>query len=117
MHAMVFMLCLAYTAGSDGHVRVDILYRRLSVRGKAWVNAVGGIVFLLPYTIFLFAISWHFVVESWAIGEASINPGGIPAVFLLKTLIPTAALMLALHGLSDVLTQLISITYTSEDDA
>ncbi len=103
MHACLFMLGSAYTLKLGGHVRVDIFYQRFSPRNKAWVNSVGGIIFLLPLCIFIFAISANYVAESWAIAEISPEPGGIPGVFLLKTLIPLMAVNLFCQGLAEVL--------------
>ncbi|MEH6567974.1 MAG: TRAP transporter small permease subunit [Halioglobus sp.] len=103
MHGTLFMLGAAYTLKTEGHVRVDIFYQRFSNRTRAWVNSLGGIVFLLPLCLFIFGVSWNYVVESWAIRETSPEPGGIPAVFLLKTLLPVMALNLLLQGTAETL--------------
>lgn len=103
MHALVFMGCAAFTLKRGGHVRVDIFYRRFSERGRAWVNSVGAILFLLPFCIFIIGVSWSFVSDSWAIGEGSAESAGIHAVYLLKTLIPFMALNLVLQGLAEIL--------------
>lgn len=111
MHTCVFMVCLAYTAQEGGHVRVDIFYRRMNNINKAWVDVCGAVLFLLPFSLFLFAISWHFVINSWQIKEGSIDPGGIPALYLMKTLIPLAAFLLALRGIAEVIIGLLHLTF------
>lgn len=103
LHGCIFMLGAAYTLKRDGHVRVDIFYRRFSPRAKAWVNSLGGILFLLPLCVYIFIVSWDFVAQSWWIREVSSEPGGIPAVFLLKTLIPLMAVNLGLQAIALVL--------------
>ncbi|HCS28642.1 MAG TPA: C4-dicarboxylate ABC transporter permease [Spongiibacteraceae bacterium] len=103
LHATVFMLGAGYTLKRDAHVRVDIFYRQFSLRAKAWVNALGTLVFLFPLCGYVILISWDFVSHAWMIRESSGEPGGIPAVFLLKTLIPLMAVNLAVQGLSDLL--------------
>ena len=103
MHACLFMLGAAYTLKVGGHVRVDIFYQRFSPRGQAWVNSLGGVIFLLPFCVFIFGVSWNYVMESWAIMERSPEAGGIPAVFLLKSLIPLMAANLFCQGLAEVL--------------
>ncbi len=103
MHGSLFMLGAAYALKQGAHVRVDIFYRNFSPRAQAWVNSLGGIVFLLPVCVFIGTVSWSYVSESWAIMETSPEPGGIPAVFLLKTLIPLMALNLLLQGLAETL--------------
>lgn len=103
MHASLFMLGAAYALKAGAHVRVDIFYRDFSPRTKAWVDALGGIVFLVPLCVFIVGSSWGFVAESWSIREISPEPGGIPAVFLLKTLIPLMAVNLLLQGVAEIL--------------
>ena len=107
LHAVVFMLGAAFTLKQGGHVRVDIFYRKFGERGCAWVNCIGGVVFLLPFCAFLVGVSWQFVVESWAIREGSPDPGGLHGVFLLKTLIPLMALNLSLQGAAEILRNLL----------
>lgn len=103
MHGCLFMLGAAYALKSGAHVRVDIFYRNFTPRARAWVNSIGGIVFLLPLCAFIGFSSWSYVTESWSIFEASPEPGGIPAVFLLKSLLPLMAVNLALQGLAEIL--------------
>ena len=100
MHAAIFMLAAAYTLNRDEHVRVDIFYRKMSARGKAWVNTLGTLVFLVPVSLFLIITSWGYVWESWAIGEGSREAGGLPYPFvpLLKSLIPFTAILLLIQG-------------------
>ncbi|MBN7797236.1 TRAP transporter small permease subunit [Parahaliea mediterranea] len=103
MHGTLFTLGAAYTLRHDGHVRVDIFYRRFTPRTRAWINSLGGIVFLLPLCVFLCGVSWNYVAESWSIRESSPEPGGIPAVFLLKSLLPLMAATLFLQALAETL--------------
>ena len=103
LHGCLFMLGAAYTLKHDAHVRVDIFYRRFSPRGKAWINSVGCITCLMPLCGFILFSSWDYVVASWVIRETSPEPGGIPAVFLLKTLLPLLALNLFLQALAETL--------------
>lgn len=103
LHASIFMLGAAYTLKQDGHVRVDVFYRNFSPRQKAWINSLGGIVFLLPLCGYIVVISWDFVLQSWQIREVSTEPGGIPGIFLLKSLIPLMAINLALQALAEIL--------------
>ncbi len=110
MHGTLFMLGAAYALKTGAHVRVDIFYRGFSPRARAWVNAIGGIVFLMPLCIFICASSWSYVSESWLIRESSPEPGGIPAVFLLKSLIPLMAINLLLQGLAETLRSALALT-------
>ena len=102
-HASAFMLAAAWTLKGDAHVRVDVLYRSMSVRAKAWVNIIGSLLFLLPVSCFLLFTSLEFASHSWAVHETSAEAGGIPAVFLLKTVIPISSALLLLQGLAEVI--------------
>ncbi len=103
MHGCLFMLGAAYALKNEAHVRVDIFYRSFSPRARAWVNSLGAIVFLMPLCTFIGFSSWNYVSESWLIHETSPEPGGIPAVFLLKSVIPLMAFNLFLQGLAETL--------------
>jgi TRAP-type mannitol/chloroaromatic compound transport system permease small subunit len=101
MHAAVFMLAAAYTLAREEHVRVDIFYRRFSVRNQALVDATGAVFLLIPVAIFIIVASWDYVMISWKIHETSREAGGLiyPFLSILKSLIPLMSLMLLLQGI------------------
>ncbi|NMH61407.1 TRAP transporter small permease subunit [Alteromonas sp. MYP5] len=100
LHAAVFMIGIAFTLAEDGHVRVDVFYRNMSQTKRCWVDALGTIVLLLPVCIFILSYSLPYVIESWNLLEASQEAGGLPLVFVLKSLIPLGAFLLLLQGIS-----------------
>ena len=110
LHALVFMLGAAYTFKSDEHVRVDVFYRGFSEKKKAWVNLVGGIFFLLPVTLYTSYLSFDYVAASWRVMETSQEPGGLPFIYLLKTLIPLMMITLIIQGLADIFKSIGIIT-------
>ncbi len=99
-HGIVFMLAAAYTLSCDEHVRVDIFYRNASPRRKALVDLVGSLLLLLPVCLFLLWSSLDYAAASWSVTEASRQTGGLPGLFLLKSVIPLTALMLSLQGVA-----------------
>ncbi|MFO8025606.1 TRAP transporter small permease subunit [Thiohalophilus sp.] len=103
LHAMVFMLGAAYTLRHEGHVRVDIFYQRFGPRGKAWVNLLGTLLLLWPMCLFIAYISWDYVAVSWERLETSSESGGLPFVYLLKSLLLLMPLLLMLQGLAAAL--------------
>jgi len=103
LHGTVFMLGIAYTLQHSGHVRVDILYQRLSIRGKTTVDLLGTVFFLFPVAIFMLWSSLDFVSFSWSLKETSAEPGGLPFVYVLKTLIPVMAILLLIQGMAELL--------------
>jgi TRAP-type mannitol/chloroaromatic compound transport system permease small subunit len=100
MHGALFLLAIAYGIKQDTHVRVDLVYSRFSQTRRDWVNLIGHILFLLPVAILLLVTSVPYVMASWRVLEGSAEVGGIPAIFLLKTLLPVMASLLLLQGLS-----------------
>ncbi len=102
MHAMVFMIGAAYTLQREDHVRVDIFYREMSARRRAWVDVLGVVVLLLPMCVFLAIKAWDFVALSWSLREASRESGGLPYPLLplLKTVLILMPAAVALQGVS-----------------
>ena len=115
LHGALFMLGAAPTLLTDKHVRVDVFYRNFTDRQKHWVNTIGHTVFTLPFCTLIVFGSWGYVSESWSIMESSPEPGGIPAVFLLKTLIPAMALLLALQAVSLIIQGLTELSEVPTD--
>ncbi|HSO81375.1 TRAP transporter small permease subunit [Thiocapsa sp.] len=114
MHAVLFMLGIAYTLGRNGHVRVDIFYERLSRRARARVDLMGTLLLLIPVSILIIWLGWAYVAESWRVQEASREAGGIPAVYLLKTLILIMPILLLAQGLSNALRNLLFLSGMEE---
>ena len=109
MHATLFMLGAGYTLLVDDHVRVDIFQAKASDRGKAWIDIFGHIVLLIPSMLALLWWSWPSVRNAWAIYEGPISVGGIPAVFLLKTLIPVFCVLLLVQSLACLIRNLLRL--------
>jgi TRAP-type mannitol/chloroaromatic compound transport system permease small subunit len=99
-HAALFLLAAAWTLKEGGHVRVDVFYAGASSRTKALVDLAGTLLLLLPFCVAVIYFSLPYVARAWAILERSRETSGLPLVFLLKTLIPLFAVMLALQGVS-----------------
>lgn len=109
VHSIIFMLGLAVALQRGGHVRVDIFYRNFSARRQALVDFIGGIFFLLPFCGLIFFSSWDYVMASWAIKETSAETGGIAAVYLLKSLMIVMPITMALQGISQIITSLLTL--------
>ena len=102
-HAALLMLAAAWTLRVDGHVRVDVFYARAKPRTKAIVDLCGALLLLLPFMLVLAWFAVPYVARSWVILERSRETSGLPLVYLLKTLIPLFALMMALQGISQAI--------------
>jgi TRAP-type mannitol/chloroaromatic compound transport system permease small subunit len=102
LFAAIFLLGAPYTLKVNEHVRVDIVYGSLSPRGRAWLDLVCGVLFLLPAMAMLTWMCWSFFAKSYAIGEMSNNAGGLPR-WPVKLLMPVGFGLLALQGVSEVI--------------
>lgn len=100
LHAALFLLGLGYTLRHDRHVRVDVFSQRWSPRTRARVLLAGVLGLLLPFCVFMLAISGDYVAASWSAREGSRDPGGLPAWYLLKSLLPLSAGLLFLQGVA-----------------
>ena len=103
LHAALFMLAAAWTLQQNGHVRVDLFYSKASPRGKAAVDLMGALLLLLPFMAVILWFALPYVSRSWSILERSREASGLPLVYVLKTLIPLFALLMALQGISQVI--------------
>jgi TRAP-type mannitol/chloroaromatic compound transport system permease small subunit len=100
LHGIVFMIGAGYTLLHNGHVRIDIIYRPAGDRYKAVIDLFGSLLLLLPMVLIVFLVSIDYVASSWGKLEESREAGGLPGLFLLKTVIPLFCLLLGLQGLA-----------------
>jgi TRAP-type mannitol/chloroaromatic compound transport system permease small subunit len=103
LHSANFLMAAAYTLNRDSHVRVDIFYGKLSIRGKATVDLLGTLLLLLPVCVFILWSSWSFVLLSWNIGEVSAEAGGMPATYILKSFLLVMPVLLIIEALHQLL--------------
>jgi TRAP-type mannitol/chloroaromatic compound transport system permease small subunit len=101
LFSAAFLLCAAYTFIHNGHVRLDVLFGRWSPHTQAWIDIVGIVLFLLPFTTLITRLSWPMFLESWRIHEISSDPGGLVR-WPVKLLIPVGFALLTLQGLSEL---------------
>lgn len=102
-HAMVFMGAAGWVLQRNAHVRVDIFYQNFSERRQAWVEIAGTLLFLLPLCLFLGWSSWDYVSNSWQTHEGSNESGGLPFVYLQKSIILVLVLNLSLQGVAEII--------------
>jgi TRAP-type mannitol/chloroaromatic compound transport system permease small subunit len=103
LHAAIFLLGLAYALRHGAHVKVDVFSQRWPAPTRAWVDFGAGALLLLPFCVFIVMMSWDYVGASWSAREGSRDPGGLPAWYLLKALLPLSAVLLLLQGLAETI--------------
>lgn len=99
LFSLVFLLGAAWALRCGAHVRVDVLYGRLSPRGKAWIDLLGTLLLQIPFCVTALVLCWPSVRNSWAVLESSPDPGGLPR-WPLKAVIPLAFVLLILQGIA-----------------
>jgi TRAP-type mannitol/chloroaromatic compound transport system permease small subunit len=102
LFAAIFLLCAGYTLLNNEHVRVDVLFGRMSRRKQLVVEIFGILFFLTPMTLLVLVLSWAPFTDAWVSGEVSSNAGGLIR-WPVKLLIPVGFALLMLQGLSELI--------------
>jgi len=104
MFSLIFLLGAAYGLNHDVHVRVDVVYSRLSSKGRAWIDLVGTILFLIPFCVMMLVTSYPAVRNSWSVREMSPDPGGLPR-YPIKAVILVCFILLLLQAVAQLIKQ------------
>ncbi len=102
LHGAAFMAAAAWVLQQDGHVRVDLIYKRLGLRAKAWVEIVGVFLFLIPMVGVMFWWAWPAVQRSWRLMERSSTADGLQFMYVLKGFVVLFCVLVVLQGLAMV---------------
>jgi TRAP-type mannitol/chloroaromatic compound transport system permease small subunit len=105
----LFLLAAGYTLKHNGHVRIDIFYGRLSAKGQAWIDLIGGLFFLLPMAGLLAWLAWPMFVDAWTTQEMSPDAGGLLR-WPVKLLLPLGFGLLALQGVAEIVKRIGVLT-------
>lgn len=100
LFAVIFLIGAAYTLKYDQHVRVDVFYMRFKPNVQPWIDLLGSLIFLIPFCLLGIWSSKIFVINSFLIKETSPDPGGLPARYILKAVIPVGFFLLLLQGIA-----------------
>ena len=110
LHGILFLLAIPYGILKNTHVRVDLVYSRLSQSNKNLIDTIGHSVFLIPIGLFILITCLPYAEASWLIKEKSSEVGGIPAIFVLKACVPITGALLTLQGISELVKNLFNKT-------
>ncbi len=105
LFAAMFMFGIGYTLKEDGHVRVDVIYDRLSQKAQAWINIAGSLFFAIPITALILYYGVGYSYEAWEMGEGSADPGGLPHRWVIRSVIPLSSGFVILCALQVILKQ------------
>jgi len=109
MFSLIFLLGAAYGLRRDVHVRVDVAYARFTPRTRLWVDLLGTLLFVIPFSILMLVASWPAVRNSWSVREGSPDPGGL-ARYPIKTVLLVCFTLLLLQAIAQVITKVADLT-------
>jgi TRAP-type mannitol/chloroaromatic compound transport system permease small subunit len=109
LFALMVMFGAPWTLKVNEHVRVDLLYSALTNRGRAWLDLIGGILFLVPMCVVMIWFTWPWFMEAWTGNEQSINAGGLPR-WPSKFMLPLGFVILLLQGLAEIIKCIAELT-------
>ena len=99
LFSVIILLGISYTLKEDGHVRVDLIYDRLTEKKKAKINMVGSAIFIIPVALLIGVESIPYVIESFNSNEISPDPGGLEYRWIVKSLIPLSFFLLIITAI------------------
>ncbi len=109
LFAIVFLLGASYTMQSDKHVRVDVFYQKSSPTVQSGIDLAGHVFLLIPLCLFMIPPAWDYFIQSWQIGEGSGDPGGIPALYPIKAVIPLSFLLVLIQTIAHAIDLLMGM--------
>lgn len=110
LFGFMFLFGSGYALKNEKHVRVDVFYSKLSEKKKAFIDLLGGLLYLVPWSYLVISGSWKYAYNSFKIGEGSAQPGGLPALYILKFAIAFGFILLLLQGIAEILKSIVVLT-------
>lgn len=105
LHTVLFLLALGYAYSMNAHVRVDLIREKLTIRKQVWIELLGCLLFLIPYTLLVFYFAWSFVVQAWVSNEASAAMTGLSHRWIIKSFVLAGMALAFLSGVSSLIRQ------------
>jgi len=115
LFSMIFLLGAGYALKHDRHVRVDVFYHRMSKKQQAWINLIGTLFLLVPLSVIIIKSGFDFAANSFRLQETSPDPGGLPARFLIKSVIPAGFVFVFLQALAWIMKSIVTLTDRSSN--
>jgi TRAP-type mannitol/chloroaromatic compound transport system permease small subunit len=103
------MMAGAYTLSTEAHVRGDVLYRLFKPKTQGYIDLVLYFIFFFPGVFALAFYGYEYAALAWKIKETSWNSPAQIQIYMAKSLIPAAGLLLIIQGVSEVFRSIICI--------
>jgi TRAP-type mannitol/chloroaromatic compound transport system permease small subunit len=109
MYGAILMMSGAYCLATEAHVRGDVIYRLFKQRTQAWIDLVLYFIFFFPGVIALAFYGYEYAAQAWKIKETSWSSPAQIQIYMVKSMIPAAGIMLIIQGVSEVFRSIICI--------
>jgi TRAP-type mannitol/chloroaromatic compound transport system permease small subunit len=109
----IVLIGMAYALLHDGHLRVDLIYVKLPERARLAVDFAASLIGVVFSGLVIY-LAWKYVLQSYAIGEGSPDPGGLPYRYVLKAFIPLGFALLLLYSIAEAIHAWLALV-TGED--
>ena len=110
IYSFGFMMGFAYCTSMQTHVRNDILYNKFSTKTQLWIDLVSHLLVLLPFIIVIIYHSWFFMVRAYVTAEGSIDPGGLPARWIIKSVLLISFILFGISTIARSIAIILEIT-------
>jgi TRAP-type mannitol/chloroaromatic compound transport system permease small subunit len=109
LHTVLFMFCLGLGYVHNSHVRIEILSEKLAHRTRCWIEAIGVVLFLIPFCLLVIYFGWELTARSFGHSEVSSSATGLPYRWLIKSAIPLGMLVLLLAALGVLFRRIVML--------
>ena len=109
MYGAILMMSGAYCLATEAHVRGDVIYRLFKERTQAWKYLVLYFVFLFHGVVAHAFYGYEYAAMAWKIKETSWSSPAQIQIYMVKTKIPCAGVLLIIQGISEVFRSVICI--------
>ena len=109
MYGAILMMSGAYCLATEAHVRGDVIYRLFSERKQAWIDLILYFIFFFPGVIALAFYGYEYAALAWKIKETSWSSPAQIQIYMVKSMIPAAGILLIIQGISEVFRSIICI--------
>lgn len=107
LHGGLFLLCLGFGYLRGAHVRIELVWERFSQRTKVAIEALGCLLFLLPYCAAILKFGFDYAEMSYLNQEVSASSTGLPMRWIIKFVLVAGFGILAMAGVATLIRALI----------
>jgi TRAP-type mannitol/chloroaromatic compound transport system permease small subunit len=117
LHAALFLLCMGFGYVKNSHVRIEIVREKFDVYTKSWLEVIGIVLFIIPYSYLLFRFGFNYAERSFHLNEVSAALTGLSHRWIIKAFLPLGMALLFLSALAVLFRNLVFLFGSPEESA